>query len=721
MLRSLLLGIGFPALLVPASAIQVGGYVDHPACGVNDGVIITYVNGGQAPFTFVWDDGPATQDRIGLGPGVYTVTVTDDLGDTDSETFTLYDEGLQFISQPITYMGGFECPGMANGHFSVTPEFLPGIPPHTFEVTVNGSPLAQGADLNGLPTWYGLSSGDDIWVTVTDDTGCQGAFNFLMHGPTGALTTISDIQPACGEMGGSIMVYPPSFDWPVDLTIIDADFNVVYSGLAEVAEHVIDDLAPGDYTMIQGWTQYMVDCTSTVEIPFTVPDLGPDCGTVNGRMWYDVNSNCDLDNGEVAIPFSTLLVQPGDHYLITNAAGLFNYRIVNGNYLLYENDPELILNCPQQEPVPFAMDNNTITIDLPNSSTEPLDIAVYAGDGIPRPGFDYSVWATVRNVSPQTSGPITVSITFDASLTYVDASPEPLSVVGNVIMWDLAAFGSFGEASVSAVLAVPVGTPLGTILSTTATASQPLAEIVLVNNTSIATAEVIGSFDPNNKTALTSSRVSATQYFMEGDLFIDYTIRFQNTGTDTAFTVVIQDTIAPELDMASFEQGTASHAFEISFRPGRVVEWRFDNINLPDSGTNELESHGLVTFRIKPTQPLVAGTLIANNADIYFDANEPVITDEVVLVVEMGTGAEEPEREAGALQLFPNPASTTVWLSAPGMRSIEVYAADGRLVGVEHVHSDQVQLPVGSLPRGSYNVNVRLADGSVLRDRFIKY
>ncbi len=94
------------------------------------------------------------------------------------------------------------------------------------------------------------------------------------------------------------------------------------------------------------------------------------------------------------------------------------------------------------------------------------------------------------------------------------------------------------------------------------------------NNTYTVERIITGAYDPNDKTAFTSTRQSATDYVLTQDAFIDYVIRFQNTGTDTAFTVVITDTLAAELDMASYEQGSASHPFTVSFKPDRVVEWR---------------------------------------------------------------------------------------------------------------------------------------------------
>ncbi|MEZ4738443.1 MAG: hypothetical protein R2818_03585 [Flavobacteriales bacterium] len=57
------------------------------------------------------------------------------------------------------------------------------------------------------------------------------------------------------------------------------------------------------------------------------------------------------------------------------------------------------------------------------------------------------------------------------------------------------------------------------------------------NNAASYSTVVTGSYDPNDKPASTSTQASDELYFIDQDEWIDYTIRFQNTGTDTAFNV----------------------------------------------------------------------------------------------------------------------------------------------------------------------------------------
>ncbi|MEZ4956293.1 MAG: hypothetical protein R2825_22230 [Saprospiraceae bacterium] len=71
--------------------------------------------------------------------------------------------------------------------------------------------------------------------------------------------------------------------------------------------------------------------------------------------------------------------------------------------------------------------------------------------------------------------------------------------------------------------------------------------------------ENTGSYDPNDKTGFPLG--IDEDHFILKNTDIEYLIRFQNTGTDTALTVVIRDTLSPYLDPTSIEMGGGSHAF----------------------------------------------------------------------------------------------------------------------------------------------------------------
>ena len=112
------------------------------------------------------------------------------------------------------------------------------------------------------------------------------------------------------------------------------------------------------------------------------------------------------------------------------------------------------------------------------------------------------------------------------------------------------------------------------------------------------------SCDPNEKAVNPSGTLfpSGSYYdqMVVQDVPLDYQIRFQNTGTDTAYAVIIRDTIDHSLDLSTLEIQGGSHPFTTQLGNDRVLTFTFDGIYLPDSNVNEPASHGFVQYRIRP-------------------------------------------------------------------------------------------------------------------------
>ncbi|MBN2682643.1 MAG: T9SS type A sorting domain-containing protein [Bacteroidales bacterium] len=136
---------------------------------------------------------------------------------------------------------------------------------------------------------------------------------------------------------------------------------------------------------------------------------------------------------------------------------------------------------------------------------------------------------------------------------------------------------------------------------------------------------ITGSYDPNDKSGYPTG-IGAAHKVLPNNQF-EYIIRFQNTGTDTAFTVVITDTLDIDLDIFSVRSGASSHDYRFRIFGQRVLEWTFENIMLPDSNVNEPASNGFVSFTVDQNRDLADGVEINNTANIYFDFNEAIITN----------------------------------------------------------------------------------------------
>ena len=235
--------------------------------------------------------------------------------------------------------------------------------------------------------------------------------------------------------------------------------------------------------------------------------------------------------------------------------------------------------------------------------------------------------------------------------------------------------------------------------------------------------EITGSYDPNDKQGFPIGY--GEERFIELGQDLEYFIRFQNTGTDTAFTVRIEDVISDKLDLSTFRPGTASHPYEVSFFSDTVV-FLFPDILLPDSNVNEPLSHGFIKFNIQQMSSNELGDVIENNADIYFDFNDPVRTNTTLhLLGEEFIASSGTEVIEDNIQIFayPNPTSgeTTLYISGDipkGDLNLQLFDLTGRLVKSQQMDLLSDKIITSDLATGLYlyNLNVqgkRLGQGKL--------
>lgn len=238
--------------------------------------------------------------------------------------------------------------------------------------------------------------------------------------------------------------------------------------------------------------------------------------------------------------------------------------------------------------------------------------------------------------------------------------------------------------------------------------------------------EVIGSYDPNDKRGFPLGWQDA--HYLEPGQAIDYQIRFQNTGNDTAFTVVLRDTLSNLFDVASVRPGPASHPYHFDFE-GNVLVFRFDNILLPDSATNEAASQGYAYFRAAPRADLPLGTVLENDAAIYFDFNAPVITNSyfhtlgqpLITFIDERPGGREP---ALSLRVQPNPFGEEARLRVDGADADErfrltVYDAQGRPLRADEFSGPEHVFQRKNLPAGWYFYQLQGSDGKTAAGKIL--
>jgi uncharacterized repeat protein (TIGR01451 family) len=223
----------------------------------------------------------------------------------------------------------------------------------------------------------------------------------------------------------------------------------------------------------------------------------------------------------------------------------------------------------------------------------------------------------------------------------------------------------------------------------------------------------VNSFDPNDKTGFPLGY--GPEHFITKDQELEYLIRFQNTGTDTAYKVVIRDTLTELLEIASIRPGPSSHPYEFEVYGNRILQFTFADIDLVDSTTNEPLSHGFVKFTISQRSNNPNGTVIENKAGIYFDFNPPIITNttwhtigENFITQTFSPGIPD----APELIVRPNPFSEETWLEWQGADfktgTLNLYNPQGRLMRSQSFDQLPLHFQRGALPSGMYFVELIL-------------
>ncbi|MFM9951399.1 MAG: hypothetical protein ACKV1O_25925 [Saprospiraceae bacterium] len=217
---------------------------------------------------------------------------------------------------------------------------------------------------------------------------------------------------------------------------------------------------------------------------------------------------------------------------------------------------------------------------------------------------------------------------------------------------------------------------------------------------------VVNAYDPNDKNANPLGFGEA--HSVRPGTPLEYTIRFQNTGNDTAYLVVLRDTLSNHFNAARTEVLGASHDYEFALVGGNILHFTFNNILLPDSTTNLEASQGYILFRVYPKADLAQGTVVENNAAIYFDFNEPIITNTVLRTYEdfiLVKTDDVRQSQSLNVNIYPNPFSTQTTFELPegapaGDYALELYDAAGRQLRSMAFDGSRCQVMRNALPAG---------------------
>ncbi len=451
---------------------------------------------------------------------------------------------------------------------------------------------------------------------------------------------------------------------------------------------------------------------------------------VTGHIYADNNDNCTYDSGDTGLyvvfvgasanSVAASYYPDGTYSLIMQNSWMVPYTVsLPGYYAFIFPFSSCFTGSYSYTTSPQS------GVDFPVHCTSSVDVECYPlSPAHVRLHRSFFMQPFVNNSGCDTvSGQLTLvkdsRVTYDASATSVPAD----IVRGDTLIWNYAnmcslAGGAYWNSFFSNVSFTPDGTvAIGDILCFRVYTNIPAADIDPTNNDYSVCMPVVYSYDPNEK------EVSPKGTGPDGDILpsqdtLTYNIHFQNTGTASADNIKIIDTLDSHITAKSLKIIGTSHNMTPQWLTPNVVEFDYNNINLPDSGANEAASHGEVRFSVVLNHGLPLGTQIKNKAYIYFDLNPPVITNTTLNTIETSTFVAPVAR--AAVKVYPNPATDHIIVENLGNGTISIMNISGSTVLEQSINNDKTTIDVSNMAAGVYILKTT-SEGNTTITKFTKY
>jgi hypothetical protein len=629
---------------------------------------------GTAPFTYSWNTGATTQTITPTNPAPYCVIITDALGCTANACYTLGAGGCNY-GFTYTYQG----PGQVvfitygTGGQMVNWDFGNGN-----TITSSNSTLIQTFPTNG------------VYNVCMEIAGCAPSCQPVQVFNGAGNSTI------CGtvfnDSNGNAVIDGTETGMPFAYVFLWGN-GVQQTALSDSSgNYSFNNLSAGTYTVqFCTWQGGPAGGNGIITVP--LPDSSASCATytvtisandticgnnfgffnntsyITGHLFIDANANGIFDAGEFGISGQAISV--GNTTVYTNGSGFYSAMVVPGTYSVSYTPSGFYSAGTLTTAASYSVNvanpgttysNNNFGLDLPPGITD-LGISINPHTTV-TPGFPawYSIYVCNNGATP-TGANVTMVYSTELVPSYQTPSGN-VNAATNTITWTIPNINPGSCTNIFTNFNALVGITLGAstlqmvmVTPTSGTDSNPANDVDTVHQT------IVGSWDPNNKIVTrTNTNDPAAQMIsaINPDQELKYTVNFQNTGNAPAYNVIVVDEISTLLDMSTYQFLGASHPDYEIIITGNTVTYKFMNIMLPDSTNDEPNSHGHVSFRIHAFPGLTTGTQIIDYANIYFDFNDPVLTDDAVVTMIEPLG-NAPLANSN-LNAFPNPANDNLSL-----------------------------------------------------------
>lgn len=519
---------------------------------------------------------------------------------------------------------GFGLMTFLNSAFTQTDNTVSSTPsPYCIGLTYTsnvGTAIESGNDYGCLfsqpnPTWFFLkaeTSGDIVMsLSAAYD------IDFIVYGP---FDDMNELISLSGQHG----VSPESPE--VDCSYSGTNNEIV----------TINGMVAGEYYLIL-ITNY-ASIVQEITLAQTSGTGSLDCSVMNqafhniaGAAFYDMNQNGTKESDENYLPGVEINFAPMNYFVSTNSAGQFSY-----NYFT-EDTVDYTVTSVLTGWSNTGINPVNLTLDMVNSDTAGILFGLYPDSLYYSNTLDLVTtnalcagsnvsWFVVQNNGTIMNAGI-IELLMDDELSYLSSSYPVDSTNGDYLYFSFDSLQPFQTLMIQIISDPEITMMVGDTVVNIATLTL-LDSLSAVHSTTVDTTVVPAacSYDPNDKISLPNG-VFQLNNLISPDTKIEYIINFQNTGTASAVNVEIRDDLSALIDESTFEFMSSSHNATVSIDSNRMISFYFEDINLPDSTTNEPMSKGYVKFRVGLVPGVLPNDIVNNQARIYFDNNPPIFTN----------------------------------------------------------------------------------------------
>ena len=338
----------------PTQALTINSVLTNVSCtGTASATIDVTVTGGNAPYTYAWNNQAVTQDLVNVGVGTYTLIVTDNGGCQSTAVIPVTQPTpINLVLTPSNPL----CPNTATGSVDLT--VSGGTAPYLYQWSGPNGFNATTQDIGFIPV--GL-----YFVLVTDTYGCNASQTTSLSNPVALAATYTSTAVQC--FGGS--------NGTIDLSVTGGAAPYTYLWNNNATTQDISNVPAGNSTVV---ITDSLGCTLTFVVAVTQPSALAVTGVVQNVACFGTLSgaiNVSVSGGTPGYSYQWVSGQTTQD-LTGLGAGAYTINVTDTNGCLATQSYNITAPATVMQLALTATGFSCF-----NASTGTLDLSVTGGVG----------------------------------------------------------------------------------------------------------------------------------------------------------------------------------------------------------------------------------------------------------------------------------------------------------------------------------------------------